>query len=166
MPKVQVHMKGIDDASKKLNKFIKKIPNITLPGLIKCAIILQRSMDKESPTVPADTRNLQSSFFIVTTKSVAEGGSPKFEGDDAGQMASNHTRTIQSGKSKVETSRFPMIMLGFSANYAEWMHEKMDIKHYTRAGSGAKFFESAIARNTQKMLAVLTKEVKEGIKNE
>lgn len=48
----------------------------------------------------------------------------------------------------------PSMTLGFSANYAVFVHENMEA-NFKRPGSGPKFFEKALQRNHSKILAIL-----------
>lgn len=52
------------------------------------------------------------------------------------------------------TKEGPWVLMGFSAGYALWVHER-DWKLGKRPGSGPKFFESAIKRNKDKMLKMI-----------
>lgn len=44
------------------------------------------------------------------------------------------------------------VRIGFSANYAIWVHENMENKNFTRKGSGPKFLESALKANVKTIL--------------
>ena len=51
------------------------------------------------------------------------------------------------------------ILMGFSANYATFVHEMVDQSgrkiNWSRPGSGPKFFEKAIKRNKDKILQII-----------
>ncbi len=51
------------------------------------------------------------------------------------------------------------ILMGFSANYAVFVHEMVDQSgrkiNWSRPGSGPKFFEKAIKRNKDKILQII-----------
>lgn len=69
---------------------------------------------------------------------------------DLGNLeASWQTRPIMEGKKHG-------VLMGFSANYALWVHEMVgsDI-HWSKEGSGPKFLESAINRNHDQILQIL-----------
>ena len=53
----------------------------------------------------------------------------------------------------------PFVLMGFSANYAEFVHEMVGAK-FQRPGAGAKFFEAAINRNHEKILEIIRKEAR------
>jgi len=50
----------------------------------------------------------------------------------------------------------PAVRMGFGASYAWWVHENVDA-HFSRPGSGAKFFESALKRNSDEILEIIRK---------
>lgn len=53
--------------------------------------------------------------------------------------------------------RGPSVVMGFSANYAIYLHEDLTRKNYKRPGSGPKFLEEAVKRNTSEILAIVAK---------
>jgi hypothetical protein len=55
----------------------------------------------------------------------------------------------------------PLLIAGFSANYALWVHENMEVKH-PRPDSGAKFYESSLNRNYGAMIQAIKDEIKIG----
>lgn len=149
---------GVDKVLKKLHKKMEKVTNnITTEGLINAVIIIRRSMDKETPTIPVDTGNLRSSFFTVTTKGQKKinPSDGSFKGDDAGKMQRDYEGAINNSIALVNASRNPMVMFGFSAYYAAVVHETD--KNYRRPGSGSKFLENAIDRNRKEILNEITK---------
>lgn len=58
-----------------------------------------------------------------------------------------------------KTEKGPAITVGFSANYAVWVHENLEAKNWTRSGSGPKFFEKALDRNKDTILQVIKENV-------
>lgn len=130
-------LKGLDDVLSKLKKETDAIPGKTLKGLIRAAIIVRRDMEQTEPLIPVDTGNLRSSFFLVTSNGdVLDGQNPGVP------------KQVISG---------PYVALGFSANYAVRVHEAVNA-HFQRPGSGAKFLESALDRNTNVVLEIIKKE--------
>jgi len=51
------------------------------------------------------------------------------------------------------------LIMGFSSNYAVFVHEFIGAK-FKRPNSGAKFFESSIKRNEKRILATIAKHAK------
>lgn len=48
----------------------------------------------------------------------------------------------------------PGVLMGFTANYAVYVHENMEAS-FKRPGSGAKFLEAALLRNKQKIVEII-----------
>ena len=141
--KKNIILKGVRQFMTDLNAEVNKIEGTTMKGLIEAAILVQRSMDKDSPTVPVDTRNLQASFFITTSRG------QKVVGNDSGSAV----KLIKGTK--------PIVAIGFAANYAVIVHEDMETKkNWNRPGSGPKFMEAALERNKIKILETIAKNVK------
>ncbi len=57
------------------------------------------------------------------------------------------------------TFKGPGVIMGFNANYAAAIHEKVDAD-FKRPGSGAKFFEKALKRNKKNILLTIGKNSK------
>lgn len=53
----------------------------------------------------------------------------------------------------------PVVIAGFSASYAIWVHENMEA-NFKKPGSGAKFYESALNRNHDAILEAIRGEIK------
>ena len=141
--KKNIILKGVKQFMTALNAEVNKIEGVTMKGLIEAAILIQRSMDKDSPTVPVDTRNLQASFFITTSTG------QKVVGNDSGSAV------------KLIKGTRPIVAIGFTANYAVIVHEDMETKkNWNRPGSGPKFMEAALERNKIKIVETIAKNVK------
>lgn len=160
----QTGIKGMDVVLSNLQKEIKQIKGRSKSGLIEAAIIIRRDMEHTSPTIPADTGNLRASWFVVTSTSVPEGGSPSFKGDNAAEMSADHASAISENRAVTQAIPYPVLIMGFSANYALWVHEMVDAqfsgrpgKKPGRPGSGAKFLESALKRNKGVILEAIQK---------
>jgi len=54
----------------------------------------------------------------------------------------------------------PAVLIGFTANYAVFVHENMMAVNWNRPGSGPKFFEASIKRNSKKVLKIIQENVK------
>ena len=145
---------GFDKVKANLDKEIRAIKGRTLGGLIEASIIVRRSMSKSSPTVPIDLRNLDHSWFVVTSRGIADGGPVSFEGKNAGQMQTDHNSVITEQKGVVSSKKNPYLIMGFSANYASFVHE-MEGVNWSKPGSGGKFFEKHLYSNTPLILKTI-----------
>ncbi len=110
-----------------LNAAILKIEAGSMKGLIESAIIIRRDMEKTPPLIPVDTGNLRASWFT----------------------------------SPIKVTGMPGLLIGFNANYAIFVHEMVGDEgkkiNWNRPGSGAKFFEAALKRNTKLILQIRQK---------
>ena len=162
-------LKGMDIVLSNLAKEIKKIEGRSTKGLIEAAIIIRKDMDFSAPMIPIDTGNLRASWFVTSGVKIEKGGQASFEGKEAGQLATDHASVISEQKSVAVAIPMPVVIMGFSANYATFVHEMVDAnftgdqskikrtksgkvtqatKKYTRrAGAGAKFLETALKKN-------------------
>ena len=157
-----------------LNKEIALIKGRSLKGLIMGASIVRKDMEKTSPKTPVDYGNLKSSFFTVTARGVKFGRAPKFKSEVASKMSSEHSSTLSEIQGMVKAQSAggnPMLMLGYSANYAMAVHELLDMNlqpryrygpgpgkkrwYRPRSGAGPKWFEYSFKRNSKKILAVI-----------
>ena len=148
-----IHITGIQ----KFNVNIKRAQTAgytaSMKALVESAIIIQNDMDKKSPVVPVRHRNLQSSFFITTREVSPVKGKPK---EDPG----GHSATVQAVKADISAKAIPMLGMGFTANYATFVHEMQGDINWKRQGSGAKFFEIALNRNEGLVKQILATNMK------
>jgi hypothetical protein len=151
----QTKLIGIDRVMANLNKEMQQIKGRSIQGLIAAGAYVRRDMDKVSPRVPVDTRNLDHSFFMTTAlkseKVMSDEG--RFVGERAGELSSGHSAAKMAAQAVARGARQPLMIMGFSANYAAKVHETD--RPYKRPGSGAKFFESALDRNTKKIIEII-----------
>jgi len=151
---------GLPTVLKNLNKEIKKMEGTTVKGLIRAGIMVRTRMGTSAPLVPVDTRNLDHSFFLVTSEGKTEkGASPKFKGEDADNMMANHASAISTHLHQAQKAKRPTVVLGFSASYAWFVHENIGA-HFRKPNSGAKFFEAALHYEQGNMLKVIAQEAK------
>jgi len=151
-----VILQGLGNVMANLNKEIQAIENRSMKGLILCAALVRSDMEKTPPTIPVDLGNLRSSWFVVTAKSrLQTRNTASFKGKDAGKFAKDHTSGMAEAQSMMAGVTVPVLIMGFTANYAMWVHEMLGNVSWNRPGSGAKYFEYAIKRNTPKMLKII-----------
>ena len=173
---------GLQTVIAKLNSEKVVLHQKSLKGLIESAMLIRKATDKEMPKVPIDTGNLRASWFTVTAKTSSKGGT--FKGKDASEMKADNGQTKAIAKAAVSAIRHPVLIMGFTANYAAAVHEgkvknkkAMDFggkpkkvkktksgkvtaetKKYTRrSGAGAKFLEMALNQHYNEILGILAK---------
>ena len=59
----------------------------------------------------------------------------------------------------IKSENKPIVIMGFSANYAAFVHEMVGA-NFTEPGSGAKWFEAALKRNHNKLLDIVKEHVR------
>jgi hypothetical protein len=155
----KARLKGIQDVVGGLNKEFRKIENATPKGLIESGNLIRRETDN---ITPIKFGNLRASWFMVLKgKGDVTMGKMTFKGKDAGRDRSDRTIAIANAQSLISAINRPTIALGFSARYAEAVHENMSPKiKWSKAGTGPKFFEIAVNSNRNQILALMQKSVK------
>jgi hypothetical protein len=141
---------GFESTMKGLNVELEKIKGRCNAGLIEAAILIRRSTETTPPLTPVDTGNLRASWFVTTAKSnVAESETGSFKGKTAANMRSEHTRVITESKSLIAANlsrKGEFIVIGYSANYALFVHEMLGAA-FQRPQAGPKWFQAALERN-------------------
>jgi hypothetical protein len=158
-----------------LNMQIEKIEGASMKGLINAAIYVRNETEKTSPTTPIDLGNLRSSWFITTaTQKVGNDqwntgfrntkkGKGAYSGSKlsktAASMATDHANAIADAKGKLGGMNTPtrkFLMMGYSANYAGYVHEFVNAKFQERSpAAGAKWFQAHVNSNTQKIFQII-----------
>jgi hypothetical protein len=124
-------LKGLENVVANLNKEIKGIEDRSLAGLLLAVAMVRQSTEETPPLIPIKFGNLRASWFATPT-------------------------SLPAG---------PAVICGFSANYAVYVHEMLASMtgnpiNWTRPGSGPKFFQSALRRNTDKILEIIRENAK------
>lgn len=145
---------GFDKAHARLRHETGKMKNASLKGLRLAAMHIRKDMEVTPPLIPVDENNLRSSWFIVSAQgAVVPGG--KFSGADSGKMQSDHSMVVAQAQAIAATENKPVVVMGFSANYALFVHESIG-KTFQRPGAGAQFFAAALNRNKDAILKILS----------
>jgi len=156
------NIQGVDVLMANLNKEIQLIKGRSLKGLIKAAIIIRRDMDHTPPLIPVLTGNLRASWFVVSAKKL-ETATPSFAGKEAGEVQNDYNDAVNESKAMLASNPNDLfIVIGFGANYSAAVHEmygKGDVE-WSRPNSGPKFFESAVKRNSGKILKIIADNAK------
>jgi hypothetical protein len=155
-------IKGFTQMVNNLNKEIIQIEGRTVRGLVLAAALVRRETERGAILTPVDYGNLRASWFIVTRKSVPQGrGTAKFRGPKATRIASDHSSSIpEFQQMAIDNKRTKMILMGYTASYATYVHEAVGKKFKQRKGklagrTGAKWFQAAIAAKKDEMLKII-----------
>ena len=153
-----------------LNIKLAEIKGGTLQGLLLSAALIRRETETQPPVTPIDTGNLRASWFTVSTKGrafqvkrrvggvireVRERGATTFKGSNSGRMSREHFAMIEQAQGMVKENDLEIkVIMGYTANYAMYVHENIYAK-FKRPMSGAKWFETAVKRNAWKILSII-----------
>lgn len=153
-------LRGIQKVMQNLTKAVDQIENKTIQGLIRAAIIVRRDMDTSGAgdKIPVNLGNLRASCFISSIKGSNSEG--HFEGPEAGELSAGHSSTTSKAEGLVKMSKRPIVIIGFSANYAVFVHENIEARNWNRRGSGPKFLEHALDRNKSAIVTEIQKSAK------
>lgn len=174
-------LKHVDTLISNINRELEKIEGRSLQGFLAAAAYIFDDMDRTPPRIPIDTGNLRASFFIVSTKGGGDHskGTGDFTGEDASEMKNEKNQITSMVESALMTFRQPAVGMGFSANYATFVHENLEAnfagdqskiqrtksgkataatrKFTRRPGAGPRFFSTALERNQSKILEIVAK---------
>lgn len=140
------YLRGLDNVVANLNKEIRAIEGRSLAGMLKAAAFIRKRMDEVPPKIPI--------------------------GPTAGQVAEwkkqGYYREVGTGNLRaswfahgLRLSIGPAVILGFSANYAAYVHEMIGGNvRWTRPGSGPKFLQAVLRRDQGQILKIIHQEAK------
>ena len=159
-------VEGLEEVMNNLNLQLENIEGKTMAGMIKAAAHIRVQTETKRPLTPVDYGNLKASWFVVTAKSIVAGrGTSGFKdnkknGIKAATLIDDHLQMLEEGQGKVASLELgnngKFLMFGYSANYAIFVHENMEVENWSRKGSGPKWLETHVKRNTKKMLDIIT----------
>lgn len=121
---------GFDQLIKNINTEILAIEGNSRKGLIKVSIFIRDDMQNNKPYIPVLTTFLEKSWETHLEYDGAIG------------------------------NRKYGLRMGFSSNYALWVHEMYGAVNWTKEGSGAGFFIKSINRNHDNILQIIHDNVK------
>lgn len=169
MAQRSIHIKGFDKVGRNLNKALINLKDNTVDGMDKAARRVHTDANTTSPRIPVDTGNLRRSRFIVDSRGEVPFGrnvsfAPRSGGKEGGGgMSAHHSSVIASMRNSAMMGSHLRTVYGYSASYAYYPHEmggavnSGKVINWTRTGSGAKFFETAIKRNNKTIPKIIYK---------
>jgi hypothetical protein len=158
------YLEGLKELMNNLNIEIGLIQGRSMKGLIQAAREIKKETLLGKPTTPKDVGNLRESWFIVTSKSIIDGKSPSFKDNPkrkkttAASLQTSHSTALtesQTSLQGISTKNNPVLTLGYSAPYSGFVHEMVGVKEWTLEGSGAKWFQTAIANRSKTILKII-----------
>lgn len=158
MAKGTFKLKGVDKFMRNFDKEVRQLRGRTLDGMIAAVIELQREAE---PGTPIDTGNLRASWFTVSIRGEEKTQIVVTKFEDS-QAQSNHRSVKARAQSAVkELNKFyqPVVLFGYTANYAVFVHENVDAK-FKRPGAKARWLYLAMQTSRQKMLNAIAEKAK------
>jgi hypothetical protein len=153
---------GLEKVTKALHQKVRDLEKANVKGFVKSIILIRNELEKTTPMVPLDLGNLRASFYSVTAAGMGK-TLQEFVGEDGERMKIDHSKAKMEGAATVLAYKGQIAVMGFSANYAWWVHENIGNVNWSKEGSGAKFFSKALDRNETKILDIIAEEAKKVI---
>lgn len=113
-----LEMKGLKEAVASLNKKIETITEGSISGMIQGALLIRGEAQKNTPVV---TGNLRNSAYVISKKGLETSG--MFKGKSAAAENARFTKCVTRSAREAKTSKFPLVIIGFTASYAAFVHE-------------------------------------------
>lgn len=136
--------RGIPELMRGLSEEAGKFKQKTNKGFIEVGILIRRSTETTPPLVPVQWGHLRNTWFTTTGYDTQSG--KEVDGS-----------SVATYRAEAKGSGMPMMIFGYTADYATFVHENLQAVNWNRPGSGAKWLESAIERNRNKVLYLLKK---------
>lgn len=123
-------LSGVENVTRRLNEEFMKMKIKGGAGLVLAAAHVLADAEKTPPLVPVDFGNLRNSTFV---------NPPKID----------------------KKTQLVYVQLGYGTNYAAAVHEMMQSPsgkpiNWSRPGSGPKFFEASLKRNSRRIIEIVT----------
>lgn len=139
-------VKGLGKVIDSFNKKVRKLEEVTLAGLVEAALFFKR---ESIPITPYDTGNLRQSGFVIW-----QGGgdsTARFKGKNAAEMKKDHKEVLAQRRRLLKERKNQIrVDIGYTANYAMYVHENPDAAH--AAGTQWKFLQTVIDQQGDKAL--------------
>ena len=114
-----VEVTGVKETEEALKLTGEKIKLGADNGLFKAGLLIQRESQLKTPV---DLGNLKASAFTISVRVAHSQPFPNFDGEDAGEMTSDHIETLAEAKRDIIKDDDPKVIVGHSANYALYVH--------------------------------------------
>jgi hypothetical protein len=134
---ISMRIIGTKNVQEALNKKLAQIKGASISGLLKAAAFLREDMDRTPPLIPVDTGNMRARYRTYPVPEI-----------------NTNKVTVIAGWPAVSKDE-----------YAPYVHEMTQPPYeneinWSRPGSGPKFFEAAVKRNTNNFVQIVANNVK------
>ena len=158
-------VKGLDNILKNLNKEIQGIENRTQGGLTEAGLLIKRRSQLKTPV---DTGNLKASAYVYSGSSNRQISTITSQDTSAVKAGDQKKGIGTGGNFRIEaTVKGPWAVIGYSANYALYVHEmsrthmKWDKKKKGYFANGEwKFLESAVKESEKDVINIIKNRAK------
>jgi len=157
------YMVGFNELIGNTNAEILKIRTASLAGMVKAAAFMRNRTEHAAPKTPRRLGNLVHSWFVVTATRTHSGDRAMFAGKKASKMASEHSMAIAEKRAEaaaISRASMQILVMGYSANYAGFLHESMIATKFTRPKSGVKWFEHHFKANKDQILQIIATNIR------
>ncbi|MCP4475385.1 MAG: hypothetical protein GY821_12635 [Gammaproteobacteria bacterium] len=166
----QMGWEGLSKVLKGINKEMGKLENASVDGLLEAALLIRGDAQR---ITPVDTGNLKASAYVMWG---GKGRSIKSKSEplDQGEMSKrkntgpDHATVISQRDVANQKNRSPFAEIGYTANYAAAVHERLKSRHAKPEKKGgrmvqigqAKFLEQAFLQNEKRVLQIIRRRAK------
>lgn len=153
-------VKGLQNVMNNIQKRVDDMQlKISTEGMIQTSKLVQRSTEDSYPKTPIDFGLLRSSYFTFIKSSKGATTSLPSGYSQAGAKPKDvqqQNAILSALKSAADAQSTPGMFFGFSANYANIVHERTDPSiNWQRAASGPRFFVDHILKQKKEILKAL-----------
>ncbi len=138
---------GSREIKNALNRKLLAIKGGTLAGLLKVGMFIRKDMDTTPPLIPVDTGALRAAFKINMK--------PDYRIDSKG----NKIDAVELGWPDVTINRDNKTVDQYAAYVHEMTIPPYDNVNWSRPGSGPKFFEYALKRNSKVIVEIIKQSI-------
>ena len=153
-------VKGLKNVMNNLEKKLVDLEiKVTTKGMIEASIIVQHSTENSYPKTPVDFGLLRASYFTFIKNSKGTTSYPSsfsYSDEAKARDIQQQNANLSALKSAADAQTKPGMFFGFSANYANIVHERTDPSiNWQRPASGPKFFIEHILNNKKRIIQAL-----------
>jgi hypothetical protein len=152
------YLRGLEEVQARLNAELSVIKAKSEVGLLKAAAFIRYETEHTTPLTPRDIGNLVASWFITSASKIVAGQGADFKGPKASELSAGHYSTMSEalGTVKAKSTSFRrFIIMGYSANYAGFIHEMVGAVNFHRPGSDAKWLEAHLKKNVDQIVLIV-----------
>jgi hypothetical protein len=170
---IPVEIEGLSEVLANLNKELKKVKTGCKKGMLTAVAEIRRDTERTYPKTPVDIGNLRASWFTVSADGIEPdplGVSGQFKNRPfkkmqikASDMSGQHSAVVSSAQADAiseSKSNKEVVIFGYSASYAFFVHEMIYAENWSRDESGPKWLEYSLKRNSNLIIDIVKNNAK------